>query len=230
MNESACIILQARMASQRLPFKALARVDGRTILEQCLRRLAAGASAPVVLATTDRRDDDVLAAVAERAGARVFRGSERDVLDRYRRCADWMRATYVIRATADNPCVDVDAPRRVLAALIAERADYVSEKDLPYGGGVEGVTAAALRRAAAEAVDDYDHEHVTPFVRRRLDLFSQVQLDAPAALARPDVRVTVDTAADLAHVRTLYARTGADMPSLRDLIAAADQAASSYAA
>jgi hypothetical protein len=36
--------------------------------------------------------------------------------------------------------------------------------------------------------------------------------------------VTVDTAADLDHVRQLYARTGVEMPSLRHIIEAAGQA------
>jgi spore coat polysaccharide biosynthesis protein SpsF (cytidylyltransferase family) len=35
------------------------------------------------------------------------------------------------------------------------------------------------------------------------------------------MRVTVDTAADLEHVRQLYARTNVEMPSLRQIIEAA---------
>jgi spore coat polysaccharide biosynthesis protein SpsF (cytidylyltransferase family) len=48
---------------------------------------------------------------------------------------------------------------------------------------------------------------------------------APAPLRRSDVRLTVDTAADLSHVRELYARTGIDMPSLRQFIEAAGRPA-----
>jgi spore coat polysaccharide biosynthesis protein SpsF (cytidylyltransferase family) len=107
---------------------------------------------------------------------------------------------------------------------IAE-ADYVYEQGLPYGGAVEAVTRDALMRASREATRPDDREHVTTYVRRNSHLFYVVQLAAPAPLRRPDVRVTVDTAEDLAHVRTLFERTGQDLPSLRQLIEAAGRAA-----
>jgi spore coat polysaccharide biosynthesis protein SpsF (cytidylyltransferase family) len=45
-------------------------------------------------------------------------------------------------------------------------------------------------------------------------------------LRRPDVRLTVDTAEDLAHVRAIFERTGGgDLPSLRHLIEAAGRPA-----
>ena len=52
MRTHAGIILQARYASSRLRGKALEQVGGRTILEQCLRRLIQAGVARVVLATT----------------------------------------------------------------------------------------------------------------------------------------------------------------------------------
>ena len=46
------ILLQARMASTRLPGKALELIEERPLLEHCLRRLVAAGVARVVLATT----------------------------------------------------------------------------------------------------------------------------------------------------------------------------------
>jgi spore coat polysaccharide biosynthesis protein SpsF (cytidylyltransferase family) len=62
-------------------------------------------------------------------------------------------------------------------------------------------------------------------VRRTTNDFRVLLIPAPVPLRRPDVRVTVDTAADLEHVRALYARTGAEMPSLRHIIEAAGRPA-----
>lgn len=219
---AAGIVLQARLASERLPGKALATIRGRTILEWCIRRLVAADAAPVVLATTDRDDDDVLADLAGDAGAAVYRGSASDVLGRFVRCAAALRLDHVIRATADNPGVDIQAPGRVLGALRESRADYVFEEGLPYGAAVEGVTADALRRAAVLATNPYDREHVTTFVRRRTDLFQVVRLPVPDALARPDVRLTVDTGEDLRTVRALFDAVPSEMPSVAELIRAWD--------
>ena len=218
------VVLQARLASRRLPRKTLAVVCGRTILEHCLARLKAADVGPVILATTDRDDDDELADRADRLGVPVFRGPADDVLERFARCATLHGFDHVIRATADNPGVDIRAAERVLALLQDNKADYAGERQLPYGGAVEAVTTDALCRAAVLAGDPYDREHVTTYVRRRTDLFRVVMADAPSQIARPDVRLTVDTCDDLDRIRTIYLGTGLDMPTIGELIGAWDRA------
>ena len=49
----------------------------------------------------------------------------------------------MVRATADNPAVDIDRLRGC-SRSIRESADYVVESGLPYGGAVEAVRVAAL--------------------------------------------------------------------------------------
>ncbi len=220
MRTQAGIILQARFASSRLRGKAVASLGTRTILEHCLRRLIQAGVARVVLATTTEAEDNELAAAATRLGAGVFRGDRDDVLKRFADAARTFDLDPVIRATADNPAVDVQAPGRVLAALRQTQADYLREEGLPIGAAVEGMTAEALDRAARLATDPYDREHVTPFLLKRRDLFRVTCMDAPVPLRRPGLRLTVDTADDLAWVRELFARTGSDEPSLATLIAA----------
>ena len=218
----AGIILQVRMDSRRLPGKALELIGGRPMVDRCIRRLQHGGAAPVILATTTRDDDEVLAVLGRCSGIGVFRGAANDVLDRFVRCAAAYDLRYVIRATADNPAVDLDAPRRVLDALQRTGADYVREEGLPYGAAVEGITAAALTRAAALAREAADREHVTTFIRRRTDLFRAVSVAVPKPVARPDVRLTVDTWEDLQHMRQLYASVNSEMPTVAELIGAWD--------
>ena len=220
------ILLQARMASVRLPGKALEHIAGRPILEHCLRRLMAGSVGRVVLATTALDEDSVLCDVATRLGVAVYRGSTDDVLDRMAKAAEAFDLDPVVRATGDNPALDVDAPRRVVATLRSLRVDYVCESGLPYGAAVEAVTREALGRAARDARDPDDREHVTTWVKRRADLWNMAYPAPPEALRHPELRVTVDTPADLAYMRALFARTGTDQPSLRALIEAADHAVS----
>jgi spore coat polysaccharide biosynthesis protein SpsF len=223
MRSKAGIVLQARLASARLPGKALERIGQRTVLEHCLARLVSAGVARVVLATTTREEDDALSAVAARMGVAVYRGSDSDVLGRMVEAAETFDLDPIVRATGDNPAVDIQAPGRTLAALRNSHADYACEEHLPYGTAVEAITRAALARAAREASDLDDREHVTTWVKRRSDLWNLAFPPAPAPLRRPDLRLTVDTPGDLSFVRSLFARTGADEPTLRALIEAAGQ-------
>jgi spore coat polysaccharide biosynthesis protein SpsF len=206
MMPNAAVILQARLASHRLPGKALARLDGRSLLEHCLGRLRAESPVPVVLATTDRPEDDALEAEATRLGVRTFRGPSDDVLTRFIRAAQALRLDRVVRATGDNPAVDMAAPARVLALMAATGADHVTESELPYGAAVEAVSVSALVRADRHAGDAADREHVTTLIRRDRSRFQSVTRRAPAPLRRPDLRLTVDTAEDLEFMRCLLER------------------------
>lgn len=205
-SSDTVIILQARLASERLPGKALERLAGETLVGHCLRRLTAAGVAPVVLATTVAPQDDALAAEAERLGVRVIRGARTDVLRRFTQVIHETGASYVVRATGDNPAVDVRAASRVLTALRAAGADHCCERDLPYGTAVEAVRSDALLDAGARATEPYDREHVTTFIKFNRFRYRVLTPDAPRALRRPDLRFTVDTADDLAYMRSLLER------------------------
>lgn len=220
------IVLQARMGSSRLPGKVLAPIAGRTVLAHCIDRLKAARVGEVIVATTTRADDEVVAAEAERHGVRVVRGPVDDVLGRYEQAvADW-DGPYVFRATADNPLVDIDGPRRLLEQLEAG-ADYCLEEGLPVGAAVEAVRTDALREAARAATAAYDREHVTPYLRHQRSQFSVRQIPAPAAVYRPNLRLTVDTRADLEFVRSLIEQAGGGdrLVSLREILTLVDRSA-----
>ncbi len=224
MSARAAIVIQARMGSARLPGKSLAPIGGRSLLARVVERLLHQGELPVVLATTTLLEDDMLCEEADRLGVTVVRGSADDVLGRYAFAASLLGAPAIIRATADNPAVDLDAPLRTLDILLRSGADYVVDYGLPLGGTVEAMTTAALVRAAALATEPYDREHVTPFVRR--DGRSRaIDALAPTALRRPDLRFTVDTADDLDYLRRIYHEAGpAESPWPIDaFIAAADR-------
>lgn len=217
----AVIVLQARLSSTRCPGKVLADLAGHPLIFHCLDRLVAADNGPVILATSTQPEDDAVAEAGTRAGVQVCRGALEDVLGRFELAVRTWSGPFVIRATADNPAVDMVGVARVLKRLIAG-ADYVVETGLPIGGAVEGVRTSVLREAARRATTPYEREHVTPFVYNRPDEFQVVRLQAPPAVHRPDLRFTVDTQSDLDYMRAVFGRVSGPLPSLEELIAAAD--------
>lgn len=200
------VVLQARLGSRRLPGKVLAPLGGRTLLAHAVRRLSTG-GLPIVVATTCRAEDAAVAAEAVALGAHVFRGEEDDVLGRFVDAARAFGLDLVVRATADNPFVDGAAVGRVFALATALQLDHVVECGLPVGAAVEAVRVAALERAAREATDHGDREHVTTCIRQSPH-FTALRAPAPADRLAPDLRLTVDTAGDLAFARALFDRLG----------------------
>jgi spore coat polysaccharide biosynthesis protein SpsF len=204
----ALIVLQARFGSTRLPGKVLRAIGSRSVLARCLERLLAGRAAPLVLATTERTEDDALVDEAATFGVPSVRGAADDVLARFGQAVELVRPTYVIRATADNPAVDIDAPARVLAHLRRGGLDYVLERGLPVGGAVEGMRASALLEAVARATSEYDREHVTPYFKRPEHRYRVFEPLVRPPIQRPDLRFTVDTTQDLAFMTDVLGGSG----------------------
>jgi spore coat polysaccharide biosynthesis protein SpsF len=202
----------------------LESIAGQSMFAHCVRRLRANSDLPVILATTSLREDDVLAAAAEHLGVPVVRGPEDDVLARYVLAAATFALVEVIRATADNPAVDTDAPRRTLEMLRRTGADHVVERGMPVGGAVEAIRASALFLANASTIDPSDREHVTPFIVRQRQ-FVSLDFLAPGYLRCPTLRLTVDTPDDLVFMRRVMAKVamsdGAPAP-LRAIMVAAE--------
>ena len=230
MTPTVGIILQARVGSRRLPGKALASVGGTSVLRRCLHRLGKSGVGSVVLATTDQSEDDELATLARRMEVEVYRGSTDDVLGRFVEAALLYRFEMVVRATGDNPAVDIDAAARLSRLLNESDADYAVEEGLPCGTGVEIVRTTALVQSAILTARADDREHVTTFIKRQPHLFRLTRVAAPPRLARPNLRFTIDTAADLSYMRRVFAHVRSAEPPLCDLIAAADVCARSDAA
>jgi len=175
-------IVQARLASTRLPGKVLLPLAGRTVIEHVLHRCSSIPGVDVVVcAVPESAECDVLAAEASRCGAMVFRGSELDVLDRYFRAARSVCANIIMRVTSDCPLIDPEVCGQVLALRERAGADYACNNmpaSWPHGLDCESFTMEALECAAREARLPFEREHVTPWIRTQ-DRFSRVNLACP---------------------------------------------------
>ena len=169
MSKAVCIV-QARMASTRLPGKVLLDLEGRTVLSRVLERCGAVPEIDAVCcATPEGADCDPVVAEAERCGVTVFRGSEKDVLDRYYGAAKTLQADFVLRVTSDCPLIDPVVCGRVLAEVMEDRTDYAVNNmppSWPQGLDCEAFSFSLLERAAAEAATSFEREHVGFFMRR----------------------------------------------------------------
>jgi spore coat polysaccharide biosynthesis protein SpsF len=199
--------LQARMGSHRLPGKVLMRIHGQSILERAIRRLwAAVGIDEVVVLTTCRNEDDAIVETCSRIGALVYRGPDEDVLLRFHEASMKFKPEIIIRATADNPLIDIGSIERIIAALRSNDVDLCVEAELPYGAATEAITAIALDRVHSLALDPRHREHVTLYAWEHPDEFRLSRIIAPASVRYPEIRVTVDTLEDFQHVEQMIGR------------------------
>ncbi len=192
------VVVQARMGSTRLPGKVLMPIGSRPLLDHILRRIERlEHPARVVIATSTALRDDSVARFGRDNGVEVYRGSEKDVLGRYRHCAMAFSFDHVVRLTGDNPFVDVDELDRLIALHLRHHADYSSSLgSLPEGVGAEIFTSAALQTSHTHGREEHHREHVNEYILEHPERFRIMDLTVPVIKQRPDIRLTVDTPED----------------------------------
>ena len=196
-------IIQARTTSTRLPEKILKKLpyaSNITVLEQVIRRLKISKKLDdIIIATTTEKTDDKIIDIAKKEDIIYFRGSKEDVLLRYYLTAKENDIDLVVRVTSDCPCIDAQIVDVVISEHLKINADYTSNsliRTYPHGLDVEVFNFDALEKAYKDAKEDYEREHVTPYINRNPQKFIVNIVKAPKELYAPDIRVTLDTEED----------------------------------
>jgi spore coat polysaccharide biosynthesis protein SpsF (cytidylyltransferase family) len=219
-------IVQARMASTRLPGKVAMPLGGATVLEQVLRRVGrSNRIDEVMVATTINKEDLAVVALCAANGYRVFCGSSNDVLDRYYQAARLIAPDHIVRITADCPLIDPSIIDDVLEEHLAGGWDYTSNtlmETYPDGEDVEVFSFRSLQTAWDHAKLASEREHVTPFIRKRGDLFRNKSIEHHPDLSMQ--RWTLDTPSDYAFLKAIFGKyeAGAEF-GMEDVIQILDQ-------
>jgi spore coat polysaccharide biosynthesis protein SpsF len=216
------VVVQARLASTRLPGKALVEIAGQPLLGRLLERLRLVKRADVVLVATSPASGAIIE-FCRACAVPCVAGPEEDVLSRHLMAVRRYGLTAVVRVTGDNPLTDPGGVDELIEAHIQGRLPVLHNKHragYPFGTGAELVAREVLETCDAEI----DGEAARARVFARLfdegePRFPVWALPAPAALVRPDYFLTVDHAEDVRLMDRLYgAFEGRNDVPLADLL------------
>jgi spore coat polysaccharide biosynthesis protein SpsF len=205
--------VQARMTSTRLPGKVLAPLAGEPAIVRMMERVArVRLAARRMVATSDDATDDAVAETCAARGIACARGPLADVLGRFARVTP-PDCDAVVRLTGDCPLVDPEVVDRHVAVFLEAwpEAGYVSNavvRTMPGGLDVEVFSRDLLLRAAREATEPYDREHVTPWIQRNASARPVTQ-----DIDLSGLRWDLDTAADLEFLAWVYAELHPAVPA-----------------
>lgn len=199
-------LLQARVSSSRLPEKVLKPILGTPMLFRQIERVRQSESIDqLVVVTSTDPSDDPLEELCREHRVDWFRGSLRDVLDRFYRASQKFPADRIVRLTGDCPLADPKLIDRVVQFHKKGNYDYTSnalEPTYPDGLDVEVFQREALEAAWREAQLSSEREHVTPFLYKHPERFRLGNFKNREDLSF--LRWTVDEPSDLNLVTRIY--------------------------
>jgi len=200
------IIIQARTGSKRLPKKVIKKIEKRTVLEHVIERVKKVENCSnIILATTDKKEDDILEKIGKKLGINVFRGSENDVLDRYYKAAKLFNIDPIVRITADCPLTDPKIIEKVIKFYVQGDYDYVSNVrpvSYPDGYDVEVFSFKTLEKTWNEAKLDFDREHVVDYIWNNPQLFKMGNVSNNKDIS--SIRLTLDKKEDMTLIIKIY--------------------------
>ena len=208
------------MGSSRLPGKVLMKSDnGKPLLYYVINQLRYCSKVKnLVIATTTNHEDDEIEKFADNNSVNVFRGKEKDVLDRYFQCAKKYSFSTIVRITADCPLIDPQIVDKVIEQFFSENYDFATNtltRTFPIGTDVEVFSFSALNNAWENAQLPSEREHVTPYFHNK-ENFKIINVENDKNIS--NLRLTVDRIEDFELIKQILNNISINPIHLEDVL------------
>lgn len=210
------IILTVRSDSERFRDKCFLKVKNKPLVYWIVKRLQRIKKSQVVLATTHLSSDDRLADIGKQLKTPVFRGDNRDVVDRVDNAvrAHVPESKLVFRALADMPFIGVELLDRAIDVLLgnpdAEAMVWHSHPHIwpVYGAREFPYSRSGWNKIARRAYTIGEREHSDMFFHRNRRMFNIIYHEPPKNIYYRPYRLEVDYPEDGEMVSAIAAKIG----------------------
>lgn len=200
------------MGSTRLPKKSMMPLGGKPLLQNIFERVkSAKLVDEIVLATTKKREDDVLVDLAKTLGILVFRGHPTDLIDRYYKAAIKFNADIIVRIPADNPLIDpVEIDRIVKYFLNNTEIEFASNlgpfcnNGYPDGLGAEVFEIPLLEKLLKINTSRHRQDTVPSYIFENPSEFKTGSVKCPQRFSRPDIVLDINTKEQYDFITKLF--------------------------
>lgn len=202
------IIIFSRISSSRLPRKALKKINGRELIlrayDSCKHLKK---KIPIIIATSDNDEDEVIARLASQNNIKIFRGSLNNVLKRaYEVCIEF-KLTHFVRFCGDRPLY----PKSLIDLIISSFKDgsidllssNLSENKLPPGLTSELISKRSIKYILNNTDNPYHLEHITSFIYQNKNKFNIASLENIPNIDWGNKKFVVDTYEDLIKINCI---------------------------
>lgn len=212
------LIIQARTNSSRLPNKVLLDLtEGTNVIQHMYNRVKRCKNIDdIIIATTGNPEDTKLYDYCVKNKIKCYRGSENNVLERYYMTALISNADIIIRCTGDCPLIDPNELDKFI--LESEGKEYYglnyignsNTEGFPDGFDIQLFSFRLLEKAYNEATNNFDREHVTPYITRvlvsnNIEKYTvNVKTEDYSNINFDNLHLSVDTIGDYRLVKKIF--------------------------
>jgi spore coat polysaccharide biosynthesis protein SpsF len=221
---NSAIFITIRKDSSRLPNKAVMDMYGSKVMEMIIKRAKLAKNfEQIIVCTTTRPIDDEIEEVAIKEGAKVFRGSLEDKLERWNGAAKKYAVDYVVTFDGDDLFCDPELLDLGAEQIASDAYDFIEAPDgLVCGAFTYAFSTKALEEVCSIKASD-DTEMMWTYFKDS-GRFRCGKLSGVDDVFYRDYRMTLDYQEDYEFFLKVFQHfkcVGNDVP-LRDIVAYLD--------
>ena len=200
-------IVAARMESTRLPGKVLFEINGKTIIQIMVDRMKFSKKLDkIIIATSTNPNDDLVETYCKKNNIECYRGSEENLISRYKQISDSINADIIVKFGADSPLIDPKIIDHVIEIYLKNNYDFVSNygipKTYPEGSALEVYSSLILNEAYNEAKKPSELEHISPFICNRPERYNLHRVDYKKDIS--NYRFSLDYQEDFVVIKSIF--------------------------
>ena len=195
------VFIPVRSNSSRLPQKCYLEILGKPTIEYLIDRAKFSNVGPVVICTTNEKEDDKFVEIAKKNRVEIFRGSTEDVLGRFLSAAIKYNVDYIIDADGDDILCEPLYMKKIKDLFLQKDYDYIAIEKLPLGLYPSGMSTRSLK-----IISKIKNEDSTDGWRRyytETNIFKCHLIQAPIEHQCNELRLTLDYKEDYDLISTI---------------------------
>lgn len=193
--------ITVRSGSSRLENKALLKINKKFTIEYLIENIKKSKySSNIILCTTTKDEDDLIATLAEKHGIHLFRGSSKDKINRWFECSIKYDVDFFVNVDGDDLFFDYELGDKILD----EYANYDFVDGHGYYIDIYGISKDGINKVNASKKTD-DTEYIRTFFNNQNNISKIKLTDIDKKYTKSDVRMTLDYKEDLLFFKEVIA-------------------------
>ena len=202
MDPKLLAIIQARCNSKRFPNKVLKDVYGNPLIFHVITRvLKSKKIKKIIVATSKNKSDDKLVEYLKKIKIKYYRGSLKNVAERFLKAAESQKDDFFLRVNGDSPLIDpllIDQAVKIFQKN--KKYDLITNvfpRTFPKGQSVEIIKTSILKKNLS-IMNIFEQEHITQFFYKNFKLFSIKNFKNVNKIK--SIKLAIDTKQDLLNI------------------------------
>lgn len=212
------IFIPVRLQSERLPKKALKKIDNKPMIQYLIERLQKIKKIDnIVICTTEDSSDDELVKFLEKNNFVYFRGSKNDILDRFLKTAQKFKTDFIIAVDGDDIYSDPICIEKIISEHKKSKADCFQITGVPVGFTPIGFKTTTLKNICSlKNTSDTETGYGRFFFNEKLFKIQKIPIKLKISFPK-DLRMSLDYDADFKVAKKIFKKFGNDF-NIEDIL------------